>query len=217
MSRERVRNHPGHSSQKSHGRKGGGGGKVDGEDITASADYEDINSRGMEHLGGYSYADRSLGAIQEAQGFTGKPEVVSRAEFDRAVRAGEVTETHRGIDGPNAQRYAEEFRSGDLHPGTGTYGAGTYVATSSAYLDEFQPAARLRIGLRTDANVVEIGDLRREQEAFARSASPAARNAASDLGRFAALRGYDAVNIETHNDEPQLLILNRTAVIVQEA
>lgn len=219
MSRERILNHPGHASQKSHGRSGGAG-KAEGKDLTGSADYEKIDKNSIDQISRYAYADRKLSAIQEEQGFNGKPQIVSRDEFDRAVAAGEVTELHRGILGENAGQYAEEYRSGPHWPGMGAYGSGTYAANDSSYLDEFTPDARLRIALRPDARVITLSNLRGEHGKH-KPSSDAERSVTKDLGRFAALKGYDAVDVDqaaiSSFDSPQVLILNRTAVIVQEA
>jgi hypothetical protein len=274
MSRERVLNHPGHGSQKSHGRQGGGG-RVAGRDISGSADYDHIASRLPSGHDPGGAGDLALREIQREQGFDGKPEVVSRAEFDRAVANGEVTETFRGehdrADGTGSgKEFAEQYRSGEIHNGDGVHGNGKYVATSREVAEIYTDASSSglsRIGIRSDARVVEIDALRSEMAATydAASAKGLKRTLADidrqmydevtafddaggntsgrvaiydkyrkmkdaaggsavrvneDPGRFAALRGYDAIHV-SGADEPwgqeQFVILNRTAVIVEEA
>jgi hypothetical protein len=248
MSRERIHNHPGHASQKSHGRKGGGE-YVEGKDISKSADYDALSSKLNTTKG-----DAALGDIQREQGFDGKPQVVSRQEFDAAVAAGEVRETFRGINGEQAAEYAEGFRSGDLHPGTGYYGNGTYVATDRGLAEGYGAGGVvMRVGLRSDARVIEYSDavsqmkrelkggnaridaldkemyrevLKVDDDTSARmavydrykglkqAAAGPAHLVQDDPGRYAALRGYDAINVV---GDGQLVILNRTALIVEEA
>ena len=257
----------------SHGRFGsGGGGRVEGQDISATADHADIYSRMAEpEIGSRprhapKVGDEALGEIQRLQGFDGPPTVVSREEFDRAVAAGEVTETFRGVHGGGAQDQADAYRDGDLYPGTGIYGNGTYVAMDRSQADAFagrhpegDPAAGavLRIGLASDVRVVSLTGLRAEMsEYMARQSGRTEqvqdldrqmRRAAErtdtiedqvavyndyngrkvaaagpeylvsqDEGRFAALRGYDAIDVPGGQGGDQMIILNRTAVIVEE-
>src|SRR5678816_110446 len=181
--------------------------------------------------------------IRDRQGFNGPPTVVSREEFDRAVGAGEVRESFRGVYGPPghpelAAHYAEQFRSGDHYPGTGIYGNGTYV---SMHRENAAHGEVLRVGLRRDAKVISHDELVAQMHAH--SAADAAKTGrigriadldhrmmseamhvpdddtagrvavyakyntlkdhaasveyrvSSDAGRFAALRGYDAIDV----------------------
>jgi hypothetical protein len=259
QSRARVANHPGHSSQKSHGRKGGGraeGRDLFGTDVTHA--FDEMQRTSDQRL------DGGMAEIQRRQGFDGKPVVVSREEFDRAVADGEVTETFRGIhDGPDqtAAAYAEQYRTGDLYVSSTAYGAGTCVAHKRSGATDFagDDGEIVRIGLRSDARVVTIEALRSEMKDYMRQNSDktrrideldremtdavlrvdddtAARMATyadykgrkaaaagpeymlvgTDPGRFAAMRGYDAIDAR-NDDVPQMVILNRTAVIVEAA
>lgn len=259
MSRTRFLNHPGHSSQKSHGRRGSG------EDISGSIDYDSLPTNDDPD------ADVTLGAILAKQGFDGKPTVVSQDEFDRALSDGEVEETFRGLHGSRAAQYAEQFRSGELHTGTGIHGNGTYVTTSRAEANNHAGGGTvLRVGLKRDANVVTDTALRTEMDAYRRAnkdrtkrveeldremrqkamdvddddtagriavydrykklkneALGAEYQVRDDPGRFAALRGYDAIRVTDRElsgassaagaDDQELVILNRTALIVEQA
>jgi hypothetical protein len=222
-----ISNHPGHSNQKSHGRKGGGGGgRVEGKDLSGDRDLiARADAQPMEQISTYAFADRGLTAIQEAQGFNGEPKVVSREEFDRALAAGEVTEAHRGLTGAQAEQFAEEYRSGPHWPGFGQYGSGTYATTDPAFFEsqfgggdpDWQIGATLRIGLRSDARVAPVSEIRSKLSEFQRAnpgMSTRSDGTAGNLGRFAATLGYDAMSVEA---DDELVILNRTAVIVEEA
>lgn len=239
-------------------------GRVRGRDITGDVDLNSLASvLDRTPAGG---DDQALVEIRRAQGFDGLPDVVSKADFDRAVSAGDVVETWRGVNGGKANEYAEAFRSGDLHPGWGVYGNGTYVANDREQAElaagRFEPGstegALLRIGLTSDANVISIEMLRAEMKAYDRKnasrmveaeeldrqmlkaaervdtteeriAVYAEFNArkneilgpewrvSRDAGRFAALRGYDAIDVPNGQGGAQMVILNRTAVIVEES
>lgn len=78
----------------------------------------------------------------EEQGFTGKPELVSSKELDAAIRGGDL-EMYRGVgsnDPELAKKYLTDFQSGDLHPGTGMWGSGTYAAVPVADANAQGPA-----------------------------------------------------------------------------
>ena len=59
-------------------------------------------------------------ALIREQGFDGPPHVLSQAELDTHVRAGEA-ELFRGV---SAALYAEQLRTGDLYVGQGGMGGG---------------------------------------------------------------------------------------------
>lgn len=235
-----------------------------GRDISDSAAYDRISAKLNNKRFG---EDPALAEVLDQQGFNGHPHVVSRDEFDRQVAEGAVTEVWRGLNGPDgvAHDYAEAYRSGEHFPGVGVYGNGTYVAYERADADRsagrWEPGSTsgvmLRIGLRSDARVISIEELRALHKKDARQHAAGVARAAEldeqmrraaerattteqriaiyaefgakkaqalgdrylasrDIGRFAALLGYDAIDIRGGQGGDQMVILNRTAAVVQE-
>ncbi len=194
--------------------------------------------------------DPALSAIAQRQGFDGPPTVVSRAEMDGLIRSGRP-HMLRGVQaeldsdgnpvpgGKTAQQIHEDLRSGDAHFGRGVYGNGYYFAPPKgrgfAGAERFGAGphgAMVRATLRADAKVVKYGQLRQEHAAYFKSLghepatsweTPRSHQdlVFGDLGRFAAARGYDAVEMSGSKAggyaPPQWLVLNRTALIVEEA
>jgi hypothetical protein len=239
-----------------------------GRNIAGKVDYESLPpeyNRATRH-------DDALEEIVKRQGFDGKPQVVLKAEFDAAVKRGEVRETWRGVGRHDTEltpdQLAEAYRTGDFYVGLGINGNGTYVAMRRAdgeYYSGFSGGhpTLLRIGLRKDARVISADDLDREMDAYfaanhttakhqslqremlaalAKAKTPRARAnirrdyyrqefygpdrrsrllaIQRDPGRFAALRGYDAIDIpkeRSPDKHAEMIILNRTATIVQAA
>lgn len=240
-----------------------------GRNIASETDYESLPLE-------YNLAthhDDALEEIVKRQGFDGRPQVVSRAEFDAAVKRGEVRETWRGVGRHETEltpdQLAEAYRTGDFYVGLGINGNGTYVAMRRAdgeYYSSFGSGngpTLLRIGLRNDARVISADDLDREMDEFfgaahrtekhrslqrdmlARLAKAKSARARANIrreyyrtefygpdrrsrllaiqrdpGRFAALRGYDAIDISkdrSPDKHAEMIILNRTATIVQAA
>jgi hypothetical protein len=244
-------------------------GVVKGRSIVDDFDYDGAVSDAPHNIVGSGLgggkADEWLGAIRKAQGFDGKPKVVTKLEMDDAVHSG-ATQVFRAVKptgGKTPAQLTEEYRSGDLFPGTGVYGAGTYVSpqreTAKKYGDE---ATMLRIALRRDARVISYPDLLKlrprtgitasaakladERQAELKKVDPTDTAAikailekyevlssrqgsrsriAGDIGRVAALLGYDAIYIpgdyrgagSKSDGQTEYVILNRTATIVEEA
>lgn len=184
--------------------------------------------------------DPVLGDIYAAQGFNGSPEVVSREEMDRRVAAG-APQMWRGIsshlDDDGTRRtgatLAEQYRSGPHFPGLGMFGNGTYASVDRdqtlGYL-EYQGGydysnrtmpGQLRLSLRPEARVVDFDDLMEMMQADGLVRDQ--RELWGDPGRYAAARGYDAIAAQPRNENYRdgrimyYVLLNRTAVVVQEA
>lgn len=236
--------------------------KVAGRDLSRQVDYDNLPleyNRATHH-------DDALQELVRRQGFDGKPQVVSRAEFDAAVKRGDVRETWRGVgryeSDVSPEDLAEAYRTGDFHVGMGINGNGTYVAIRQVDAQYYAPTL-LRIGLRKDARIISVEDLNREMDSYfatihtsaehqslqremlaALAKAKSARARANirrayyhaefygpdrrsrllaiqrDPGRFAALRGYDAIEIPKEwspDKHAEMIILNRTATIVEAA
>lgn len=187
--------------------------------------------------------DRRLRAISaEQSGFTDPPQVVSRADLDEAVAGGWV-ELFRGVMGSlgrSAESIRENFRTGPYHPGKGLYGNGFYTSPRRHTADRYADSSgMLRMALHPDARIIKLSDLdarvrdwlrRRQDELGDKSmADDEAVDILQDPGRFAAALGFDAVLIppDAHAGDggkyrageakaPQYLILNRSALLVQD-
>ena len=98
-------------------RPAAGHSRVEGRDVREDLDYAAIDSlpvsrRQVAMVGGDPgdpHGDRKLSAIYDAQGFHGKPEVVSEADLDRRIAAG-WTELWRG-NGVLKNRYCNHCKN----------------------------------------------------------------------------------------------------------
>jgi len=198
-----------------------------------------VNNPSMARKLGDGGEDAALNTLLREQGFNGKGNVISKAEIDRYINAGE-RELFRGV---SEAKFADQFRDGDLFAGLGTYGNGTYTAYGSGKLDtgkfggEGLKVAKdyagskgtiVRMTLKSDAKVVGYDDLLGEmmdyedvlfdklakaKTAKERAAIEAEQLLIKDFGRFATMRGYDAIDVRR---EKYLVVLNRTALRIQK-
>jgi hypothetical protein len=161
--------------------------------------------------------DYMLARIYDARGW-GPGQVVTQEEFDRLVSSEGYTPVWRGISGPDAAQYAEQWKVGPKQfAGEGIHGSGTYTATSKSYVtrnfDPSQGAQILQIGLSPDAKIISEADI--DAKFAADSVSFSADKAAvlNDPGRYAAYLGYDAVRVPRSGGQAFYVILNRAATV----
>jgi len=230
---------PGKHNQKTHGGGKGSDGYIAGSDLLAGDSSAYCTSRikvadRRANPGFVSYGpngNEHLYAIAESQGFARKPKVVSQSELDDAISHGAV-EMHRGItDGIDnhgklhpASELMEQFRTGSMYAGEGVFGNGTYTAIDRSYITGHYRVPEdqmLRMALRPGARVIDHADLKQEHESWLSShgdgGSPE-HHLLYDRGHYAAARGYDAIRVPLplQSGADFYVILNRTAVIVQE-
>lgn len=195
-----------------------------------------IQANGSE----WGLPDDGLRGIYALQGYHGKPEVLTELEMDHRILAEGWEQVWRGFGKVNANRqseYLEAFRSGEEHwPGLGIYGNGTYTAEKfsearhysewtrprqgmsfeeedDAYDDYRSHPGIARIAINPEARAIYYYDVARLLRADREGKGERWARAMGDVGRYAALLGYDYITTDTE----QIIILNRTAVAVQGA
>lgn len=124
------------------------------------------------------------------------------------------------MKGKNGKDLAQQFRWGDMYVCTGLFGNGIYVAygknkfDAEGYMSIGAEGSMLRITLKPKAKVTSIQELRllQNQDLVLKSHPEYLTN----LGRYAAFRGYDVIDVGAEPNEPEyMVILNRTSLRVQ--
>jgi hypothetical protein len=213
------------------------GGRARGEDLLAAGGTqlaEDLARDSFGDSAAMQSTDSMLHQIAQRQSFDGKPTVVSREEMDAHIAGGD-TEMFRGIAGHyidergdvSAAELNDQFRTGDAFFGVGGYGNGIYAsndrATAENDYSDRSPGSVARMALSRDARTIDHADLEAEHARYLRDKDPDSNEARvfGDLGRYAAARGYDAVEIKGASPhdagENWFIVLNRTALVVEEA
>ncbi|MES2211115.1 MAG: hypothetical protein V4515_13200 [Chloroflexota bacterium] len=199
-------------------------GRVAGRDLIAGGDAE-LARQVTADADSYKSADPQLASIAAKQNFDGPPRVVPRSEMDRL--AGDREPLFRGAQsrgGISAAAMHEQTRTGDAWFGNGIFGNGIYFATNeekTRYYSDGTPNSMLRAVLDPDANVITLDELRKLLSDYDRRMEDDDPRwpVFSDPGRLAAALGYDAVRVPRPQGEggDQVYVLNRTALIVEEA
>ena len=169
--------------------------------------------------------DPHLTAILEKQGFDGLPDVISKKEMDERVAAGEL-EMYRGMGRTRAWEHEDTFVNGEFFVGTGMYGNGVYTVYGSGAKQAAQSYGDhpMRMTLKPGSKVITYDEalvLKNRLQSEVKVdifRDPNWRQQQSlgdlygDVGRVAALEGYDAVDVV---GQKYLVLLNRTAVRVE--
>lgn len=208
------------------------------------ADYPELLAATRDFGESEDHQDLYLKKVLEAQGFDGPPDVVDDAELDQRVQAGDIL-LWRGIDADeNSDKFAEQFRSGELYVGQGTLGNGTYASVEEApdvaYDYSGLHGTAMKMALKRDSKHITYNDLyelrdkeatalrdpmheaqsRGDTDAFNKLKNRLIGPEFMDMGRFAAIHGYDAILGEKlgkaipGGTRTYVVILNRTAVSV---
>ena len=221
--------HHGHTGGE--GGKGKPGGSRPRGDTVAIRAYEAIRKEDGTYNEKYSQykGDATYAEMAKQLGYDAKPQIGSQAELDKTIVDG-GTELYRGF---SSQEHQEQFVKGEFFGSNGVYGAGVYFGhgadakqTASLYALEGGP---IRAVLPKTAKVGhwealchqmekerverkrEFGRLRLRDEAGWRRAK-ALSAIYEDVGRFAALKGYDAFIGSTR----ELIVLNRGVLVVEK-
>jgi len=171
----------------------------------------------------FASSAKRLAALAHEQGFDAKPKVVTSGELDGLINGG-YRELWRGVEpaaGKSSAQINEDFRTGDAFYGVGFYGFGIYAGErghAEGFAEDYgnAPGSLVRMALRPDAKTIEFRDLRQQWSDYRNKYPKGSKEYEfwNDPSAYAAALGYDAVDVK---DEGSVVVLNRTAVVVQAA
>jgi hypothetical protein len=195
-------------------------------DLLASASRELLaeldNLDRAEHLDANG-GDPVLARITHLQGFD-RPPATGTAEQLAAEEAHGGRRLYRGVTSPS---YAAAYVAGkdDNRQGFGLALNGNYFTTDPDVAAAGYAGSHggvIEGVLRSDANIADRDELMAEARAFRRDLDWGEPGngywATADLGRYAALRGYDAVGLDMRGAPGEwdtFIVLNRGALLVQ--
>ena len=213
---------PGKHNQKAHAQRRSAG-RTEGKDLlkkdkTAAEVQGRANARFYDTTNGHG----PLASVAADQGFDGPPQTVTAAEMDGLVANGSrpMYRAVVGADGKSSGDIQEQLRSGPVYyTPDGVSGNGIYFASdgglASLYKDD-HPDSMVRATLHPKARTITSTKLAAEQSKWGENRTSAEMGVFSEPGTFAAAKGYDAIIVEGGLGG-EVVVLNRTALIVQEA
>lgn len=169
-------------------------------------------------------ADGRLAAIGAAQGFDDTPTVLDKKDIDALLASGDYIEAWRGVrgaggyssrgrgssGGKTSTQINEEMRSGPAYYGTGIFGNGYYLATQRSVARQYADGSSgsvVRILIPKSAVTKKYDEAK--TEAFKNPRTSAAKGSSSyesstlyDPGRWAAAKGLDGIEINSHHISP---------------
>lgn len=110
--------------------------------------------------------DEWLGAAIIAQGFDGKPQIVTKAAMDVLVQGGsdEMWRGVRDVGGLTAKDIHNQLTDGEFYIGSGIYGNGTYLTNKSDTAAGYGPSL-IRSTPRKEAKVADYFELEKQMQA----------------------------------------------------
>lgn len=180
--------------------------------------YEDLNLDDRTEATA-TVGDPVLGRIYEAAGYNGKPTMVKRAGFEKALDL-DTPNLYRGFAEPSM---LEQYISGEHYPGRGLFGSGTYASVARSIAKRYTSTnSIMRLTYKGTAKVITYDNLAKEMNSFykkhkSKVSDKILQSVLGNSGRFAAMRGYDVINVVGAFNDSQFVILNRGAAVVLEA
>lgn len=158
-------------------------------------------------------------------GFDALPDVLDGDSFEKAAKG--KKRLFRGLHGDNkktASEMVEAFKTGDFFAGRGVYGNGTYFSIHESVAKEYANGNQSNIieaVLADDARIVKFKEIFEE---FYETGIPitfgddleAWQEVVGDVGSYAAIKGYDAIDLDGWEGQTHFVILNRGKIIVRE-
>lgn len=175
-------------------------------------------------------------AIAKKQGFTEKPKVIRKDEFDKLPKTKHII-TYRGL---SDSKYYEDFKTGEYFAGTGIYGAGTYTGGKGVAKGYSSSGETLKIAIPKTAKIIDRKQIKLEMEpirkeylkkfdeiVYSSLTGEEYRNAIIklnndyfnlDYGVYAISKGYDVLKISDAEGRGghYYIILNRSILTVQD-
>lgn len=157
------------------------------------------------------------------------PQVVTSDIFAKMEKESPVGVLYRGISADTkekATQYAAEFMRGKMYAGKSyVYGSGTYFSPDRSEAGKYDnQGVMLKAALSKDAKVAKYEDIIKE---YSSTGADVARQKKGDnteawedilssAGEFAAIKGYDAIDMDGAFGQNHVIVLNRGKVVIEE-
>ena len=173
----------------------------------------------------YNNGDPVLDYLLRKLGYDELPRVLGADSFEQEAQG--KTRLFRGLhddDKKTASEMVEAFKTGDFFAGRGVYGYGTYFSIHENIAEEYSDGNQANIieaVLADDARVVTFKEIFEEFDEtriprIAYDDLEAWQEVVRNVGSYAAVKGYDAIDLAGWEGQNHFVILNRGKLIVKE-
>lgn len=173
-------------------------------------------------LSGAGNPDKTLFRILDAKGFTEKPVIETKEHIEKLRKEGCIP-LYRGMKplGTGVKSGAEQYKYGEMFVGRGIHGHGVYFSTDENMANEYlydkstgEKGSILSGVLDKTAKIIEESDAKKLSQELKNdlTLSEPQRILLSDIGKVAALYGYDAIKSDS---DGIYVILNRSKTIME--
>ena len=184
------------------------------EEIYKSGDYDNLGD-------GESAGDKARAITNSKLGYNALPKVVNEDEFYSVVGNNKIIyrcykDSGEGNNFISAGEIIEQLKYGELWTGvTGgaVYGSGIYFAGSKANAEQYGKAGMVTASINPAAKIVAYETIKEEYRRMRKNAKEAFAATATDAGKYAAIKNYDAIYVSKRD---YYVVLNRGALIIKE-
>lgn len=160
-------------------------------------------------------------------GYDTLPKSINNSDFEQFAKNSPVGVIYRGIKAnskEDALKYVEDFKQGRMFAGKSyVYGSGTYFSTDKKIADMYNnQGVMLCAVLDSDARVIKYKDILNEYSSIGADVAKLKKgnnteiweDILSTISEYAALKGYDAIDMAGIFGQNHVIVLNRGKVIV---
>lgn len=183
-----------------------------GDDLAPEGMFSGWDKAGTRAASRAAGGNNTLREIQHYQGFDGPAKIVPSHIFDEMATKESMYVVYRGL---HSQQRTYEVRFGAHYPGLGIYGDGTYTSPERSYTNSYtKDTGQMRMALAPGSKIVQYGDLNNRYNAEKAKPGADKHPELDDTGSYAAWLGYDAIDCKGTTPDTHMLVLNRTALLV---
>lgn len=160
-------------------------------------------------------------------GYDTLPKSINNSDFEQFAKNSPVGVIYRGIKAnskEDALKYVKDFKQGRMFAGKSyVYGSGTYFSTDKKIADMYNnQGVMLCAVLDSDARVIKYKDILKEYSSIGADVAKLKKgnnteiweDILSTISEYAALKGYDAIDMAGIFGQNHVIVLNRGKVIV---
>ncbi len=170
----------------------------------------------------FDYVSRKLG-------YNNNPRVVNSEEFAVLEKQSPLGVMYRGITADSeekAREYSEAFKKRKMYAGKSyAYGSGTYFSPNKDIADQYSSyGIILKAVMSNDSKIIKYNEIVKEYSSTGADVAKMKKGSntevwediLSTVSEYAAIKGYDAIDMDGAFNQRHIIVLNRGKVVIEE-